>query len=368
MIRRCDLLLQYKKYRREIDSAINKVLASGSYVNDGELEKFELEFSRYLGINYGIGVANGTDGLTLSLMALGIQKGDEVITTPLTAIPTLSAIIDAGALPVFVDICPDTFLIDIDQAVKKVTKKTKAIIPVHIFGNVVDVVRLRKKLVRDVPIIEDACQAHGSKINNACAGTLGDVGVFSFYPTKNLGCYGDGGMVVTCNKAMARKIRLLRNYGSADNVHIVCHGINSRLDELQAAVLRVKLRYLDVMNRARNRLSQRYNVLLRHDLFECQAIPQGVYSNYYLFVTRFKKNRKKFMRYVSENGIQLDNHFTIPLHQHNANQSLKIKKVVLAHAESLCAHLVALPLYPELDQRIQDRIIKTVNSYEEYGA
>ena len=230
MIWRCDITAQYRAYKDEIDKAIHGVLYSGHYILGKEVAAFEKEFGFYVGVEHAVSVANGTDGLILALKALGIGPGDEVITTPFTAIPTVSAIIDSGATPIFTDVCYDTFLIDLDRVSEGFTSKTKAVVPVHIFGNVVDIPKLRKIVGNRIAIIEDACQSHGSKIRGIYSGAMGDMGVFSFYPTKNLGAYGDGGMVVTNNEKLAVKLRLLRTYGMVDKDHIVINGINSRLD------------------------------------------------------------------------------------------------------------------------------------------
>jgi dTDP-4-amino-4,6-dideoxygalactose transaminase len=215
---------------------MEEVLRSGRYILATQTENFEKAFAHYIGANHMVGVANGTDGLILSLRALGIGLGDEVITSPYTAIPTVSAIIASGATPVFVDIEEDTFLINLDRIPEKITSKTKAIMPVHIFGNVVDIEKL-KYTVGTLPVIEDVAQAHGSKINGVHAGSMGIMGVFSFYPTKNLGAYGDGGSIATNDQEIDRKLRLLRMYGMVDKDHIVVKM------ELTAGLMRSRQRY-----------------------------------------------------------------------------------------------------------------------------
>ncbi len=362
MIWRCDLVPQYEKYKKEINESIERVLKSGRYILSSEVAEFEKEFAKYLGVNYSIAVGNGTDGLTLSLMALGIGKGDEVITTPFTAIPTVSAIIDSGAKPVFVDINPDTFLIDLTKVRDAITSKTKAIIPVHIFGNVVDIPKLRE-IVGNIRIIEDASQSHGSKIKGIQSGTMGDLGVFSFYPSKNLGAYGDGGMIVTNNKEWADKIRLLRMYGMVDKDNIIINGINSRLDELQAAILRVKLKYLDKMNIVRNEIAERYKKELNAEFFKHQKIPEEVFSNYHVFVSRFKGKREALIKYLEENQIQTNIYYLIPLHLQKANKFLGLKEGDFPQAEKLCKEVIALPLYPEFEKSQQDYVIKYINEF-----
>lgn len=362
MIWRCNLVPQYEAYKEEINEAINKVLSSGRYILANEVFNFEKEFSEYVGIKYGIGVANGTDALTISLMVLGIGQGDEVITTPFTAIPTVSAIIDTGATPVFVDVDEDTFLLDITKVKKAITSKTKAIIPVHIFGNVIDINEL-KKIVGDIPIVEDASQAHGSKLDGKNVGSLGDFGVFSFYPTKNLGAYGDGGMIVTNNPEYAKKAKLIRMYGMVDYNHIVINGINSRLDEIQAAILKVKLKYLDEMNIKRNEIASIYKMKLNQKYFDHQQIRKNVYSNYHVFVSRFKGHRNKLIKYLESKGIQTNIYYLVPLHLQEANEFLGYKKGDFPIVEKLCNEVIALTMYPELNANIQGEVISEINQF-----
>lgn len=362
MIWRCDLIPQYKSLKQEIHEAIERVLSSGRYILGNEVSAFEKEFAEYLGTEVAIGVANGTDALTIALMILGIGKGDEVITTPFTAIPTVSAILDTGATPVFVDVDVDTFLIDISKVESVITKKTKAIIPVHIFGNGVDI-PLLKQIVGEIPIIEDACQAHGSMLNGKKLGSFGDMGVFSFYPTKNLGAYGDGGIIVTNNKEYYEKAKLLRMYGMVDYNHIIVNGINSRLDELQAAILRVKLKYLDEMNKKRNEIANRYIYNLNSEKFLHQKINENVYSNYHVFVTRFQGVREDLVKYLDSIGIQTNIYYLIPVPLQEANKFLGYKFGDFPNAEKLCNEVIALPMYPELDEGLQMHIIESINNY-----
>lgn len=362
MIWRCDLVPQYEAYKEEIHEAINRVLLSGRYILGNEVSSFEKEFAEYLGSEFAVGVANGTDALTISLMILGIGHGDEVITTPFTALPTVSAIIDVGAKPVFVDIDENTFLMDLSKVENAITKKTKAFIPVHIFGNVVDIPTLRQ-IVGNIPIIEDACQAHGSLLNGIKAGSFGDMAVFSFYPTKNLGAYGDGGMILTNNKEYYKKAKLLRMYGMVDYHHIVINGINSRLDELQAAILRVKLKYLDEMNQKRNLIAKRYVEELNKKMFIHQKINSNVFSNYHVFVTRFKGNREILINYLNSQNIQTNIYYLMPIYMQEANKYLGIKKGSFLAAENVCDEVIALTMYPELKREIQTKVINTINNF-----
>lgn len=360
---RCDLRSQYKRYRREIDTAIKRVLNSGRYILSDEVSGFEKEFADYIGCKYVIGVGNATDGLILSLKAFGIGAGDEIITTPFTAIPTVSAIIATGAKPVFADIDEKTFLIDIDKISCLITPKTKAILPVHIFGNVVDIEKLRGIIPSDIPIIEDSAQSHGSKMNGIHTGTVGDIGVFSFYPTKNLGGYGDGGTVVTNNSKIAEKVRLMRMYGMTDKDHIIINGINSRLDELQAAILRVKLKYLDEMNRRRREIAERYKNELDNDYLSFQYVPNGVLCNYHVFAVRVNGSRDAMVDYLEKRHIQTNIYYYVPLHLQEANKCLGYQKGDFPITEQLCNQVIALPMYPELSKQKLSEVIKAVNSF-----
>ena len=365
MLWRVDLSKQYERYRREIDAAIERVLLSGRYTLSGEVKSFEDEFARYTGVQHAVAVANGTDALILSMKVLGIEPGDEVITTPFTAIPTVSAIAAAGATPVFADVDPDTYLIDLEKIPPLITEKTRAVMPVHIFGNVVDVEKLKGMLPGELAVIEDACQAHGSTLRGKKAGSLGDLNAFSFYPTKNLGAYGDGGMITTDNGEHAERLRLLRMYGMTDKDHTIIPGINSRLDELQAAILRAKLPHLDTMNESRRRIADKYRSSLGDSFFRHQEIPDGVESNYHVFVTRYRGNREKLISYLDENEIQTNIYYLCPQHLQEAYAPLGYRRGSLPCAERLCGEVIALPLYPEMEDELQARVLQTINRFLE---
>lgn len=362
MLFRCDLTPQYKAYSGEIDTAIKRVLTSGRYTLANEVAAFEKAFADYNGTDAAIGVANGTDGLVLALKALGVDRGDEVITTPFTAIPTVSAIFACGATPVFADIDPETYLIDIDEISKRITPETKAVIPVHIFGNVVDIDALRTIVPDPIPILEDACQAHGSTIRGKKAGAMGETGVFSFYPTKNLGGYGDGGAVITDSPELEKKLKLMRMYGMTDKDHIVINGVNSRLDELQAAILSVKLQYLDDMNKERLRIADIYRQELG-DYLNFQVIPEDVVSNYHVFVGRVEKGRDDFIQHLDRLGIQSNIYYLIPLHLQEANAHLGYTPGNFPVTEKLCQESIALPFYPELSTPDLERVIDATRTF-----
>jgi dTDP-4-amino-4,6-dideoxygalactose transaminase len=363
MIWRCDLSRQHAAYKDEILPAISRILDSGVYILGPELRRFEEEFARYIGSPHCVGVANATDGLTLSLMALGVRPGDEVITTPFTAIPTVSAIVDAGATPVFADIDRETYLLDVNQAIAAITPRTKAIMPVHIFGNVFDVKALRRKLPRDLPIIEDAAQAHGASLNGAKAGAMGDLGVFSFYPTKNLGAAGDGGAIVTPHAHLAEKLRKLRMFGMVDKDHTEAPGINSRLDEVQAALLRIKLRHLDDMNQQRTVVAKRYKEALPKDMFSYQWIPDDVVCNYHVFVAEVRERRDELIAYLAKRDIQTNIYYPLPLSRQKALAHLGYSEKHFPMAEDLCRRLIALPMYPEFPESEQDQVISAINAF-----
>lgn len=362
MIQQFDLLKQYQSFSEEISTSIMQVLDSGNYVLGSKVSEFEKTFSEYLGSSFGIGVANGTDALILALKYYGIGPGDEVITTCFTAIPTSSAIIATGATPVFVDIDSKTLLMDIEKMKSKVTSKTKAIIAVHLFGNVVNV-GLIKKLFPLLPVIEDACQSHGSTLDGVKAGNLGDIGCYSFYPTKNLGAYGDGGFISTNDKEIFEKLKLLRMYGMVTRDEIVINGINSRLDEMQAAILSVKLKYLEKMNIRRRDIANRYTSELKNFPLEPQLLGKGVISNYHIFTLKIAEGRDKIVSFLNENDINVNIYYKNILPLQPANKYMNLKAEEFSNAIKVCSEIFSLPLYAELSDEQVSLIIKTVKKY-----
>jgi len=363
MIWRCDLSRQHVDFKDEVLPAIARVMESGVYILGPETKRFEEEFAAYIGTAHCVGVANATDGLTLALLALGIGPGDEVITTPFTAIPTVSAIVDSGAKPVFVDIEPGTYLLDAKKALRAVTSQTKAVMPVHIFGNVFDAAQFRKSLPPEIAIVEDAAQAHGASLAGAKAGALGDIGIFSFYPTKNLGGYGDGGAVVTHRDDLADKLRKLRMFGMVDKDHIESAGVNSRLDELQAAVLRIKLRGLERMNEQRRIIAERYKQMLPKEYFTFQTIPENTVCNYHVFVAEVSAQRDELIQFLAEKKIQTNVYYPLPLSRQKALASLGHRDGDFPVAEALCRKIIALPLYPEFPEAEQVQVIEAINQF-----
>ena len=363
MIFRCDLVPQYLRFKSEIDDAISNVLISGRYILSEKVNSFENDFASYNRVNYCLGVASGTDAIILALRACGVGKGDEVITTPYTAYATISAIISTGATPVFVDVCEDTYLLDIEKIQYSINKNTKAIVPVHLHGNVVDIEKLISAVEEKIYIIEDASQAHGSLIDKVKAGSFGHIGCFSFYPTKNLGAFGDGGAIITNDLELYKKIKLMRMYGMRDKDHTEVHGMNSRLDEIQAAVLSVKLQYLDKLNAERNVIASKYIQSLNTDFFKHQKISQKTYSNYHIFQSRFKGDRNSLVEFLKYKNIQTNVYFTFPHHLQKSLSYLGYSVGDFPVAEKLSNEVIALPIYPEIELNIIEHIISVINNY-----
>jgi len=351
MIPILDLKEQYFSIKDEIDRSLQQVMAEGSFVLGRNVSLLEEEISRYSGAKYGVGVGNGTDALLLALMAFGIEAGDEVITTPYTFFATTEAISWLGATPVFVDIDPRTFNIDVNKIEAKITEKTKAILPVHIFGQMADmdsIMSLAQKY--KLIVIEDACQAIGASYKGKKAGSFGHAACFSFFPSKNLGAYGDGGMVVTNDQEAAQTMAMLRVHGSRKKYYHELLGMNSRLDEMQAAILRVKLKYLDQWNDLRREKAALYKTLLQDtDL----VLPWEETWNrhiFHLFVVRSKKRDRLRERLLQE-GIGCGIYYPLPLHLQNVYLHLGYREGDLPEAERASRETLALPLYPELKEK-----------------
>jgi dTDP-4-amino-4,6-dideoxygalactose transaminase len=357
-----DLKRQYEQIGNEIREAINRVIKRQFFILGEELELFEKEFLKYLGVKYCVGVNSGTDGLLLALKALDISRGDEIITPTYSFIATSLAISWLEATPVFVDSDPDTFNINTDQIEEKITKRTKAILTVHICGlpsNMEKIMQVANK--HNLKIIEDACQAHGSEYKGEKAGTLGDIGVFSFYPSKNLGAYGDAGAVCTNDDQIFIKLKLLRNYGQIKKYYHVQEGINSRLDEIQASVLRVKLKYLDDWNTKRNAVAATYKQGLL-GRYKYQEVEKDVMSNYYLFVI-LSERRNDLINFLKKYGISILIHYPVPIHLQDAYSNLNYKKGDFPVAEEICNKCLSLPMYPELKSVETEHVIEVLNSF-----
>jgi dTDP-4-amino-4,6-dideoxygalactose transaminase len=364
-----DLSLQYKTIQDEVSACVQAVLASGRYIGGSTVEAFEQDFGEYIGAQETIACNSGTDALFLALRALNIGPGDEVITTPFTFIATAEMISAVGATPVFVDIDATTFNLDIAQIPNAVTEKTKAIIPVHLFGQPVDMTRLMAVAKsHHLAVIEDCAQATGATWQGQKVGSIGDIGCFSFFPTKNLGACGDGGAVTTQDPAMAKAMRIIKEHGQSTRYSSDTIGINSRLDALQAAILRIKLRYLDTWNQQRHTLAQRYHQLLYplSEIITPQEIPSGesVWNQYTIRVqgplNSEIKSRDYLRNYLQEQGIGSMIYYPIPLHQQPVYQYLGYQANQFPIVERVCQEVLSLPLCPELSPEQQDQVITAI--------
>ncbi|HYD70500.1 DegT/DnrJ/EryC1/StrS family aminotransferase [Azospirillum sp.] len=343
-----DLKAQYRAIKAEIDPAIARVLESTAFIGGEELKRFEAEFAAYCGTADCVGCGNGTDALYIALRALGIGAGDEVITVSHTFIATAEAISQTGARPVFVDIRPDTMLMDADALEKAVTPRTKAVIPVHLYGQVCDMDRILEVARRhNLKVVEDCAQAHGARWHGRKAGTFGDLASFSFYPGKNLGAYGDGGAIVGDDPQVMRRVRMLANHGRLEKYTHELEGVNSRLDGLQAAILRVKLRHLDAWNAGRRRAADLY----RENLAGLDLVPPTVRPEaepvWHLFVIRVK-DRTAVESTLKAAGISTGVHYPIPLHRQPAYAHLGMAEGSLPVTEAAAAEILSLPMFPEL--------------------
>lgn len=354
-----DLKKQFKQIKLEINSAIKTVLNHQFFILGPELENFELLFSKYLGAKYVVGVNSGTDGLILALQSVGVSKGDEVITPPNSFIATTLAITQLGAKPVFVDIDPDTYQIDANKIEEAITSKTKAILPVHLYGAPCQIEIIKKIADKHhLYLIEDACQAHGATIKNKQVGTFGDIGVFSFYPGKNLGAYGDGGAICTNSKEIYKRIKKLRNYGQKEKYYHSEIGINTRLDEIQAAILSIKLKYLDQWNLLRNKVARYYIKSLSK--VKTQKIYDHSKSCYHIFTIEVS-NRDYIKKKLAEKGIQTLIHYPLPIHLQECYKYLGYKKGDFPYTESSADKILSIPIYPELSKKEILHIITNIN-------
>lgn len=361
-----DLTKQYKSIKKEIDQAIKNILNKSHFILGTEVKEFEEQVAKHCRAKYAIGVNSGTDALLLSLMALGIGQGNEVITTPFTFISTAEVIALCKAKPIFVDINPETFNIDADKIEKVITKKTKAIIPVHLFGQSAEMDKIMKIARKyKLKVIEDAAQSIGAKYKEKITGTIGDTGCLSFFPSKNLGGFGDGGMVITNNKNLADKIRILRAHGSKIKYYHHYLGINSRLDALQAAILRVKLKYLNKWSQQRRKNAQYYNTQLKN--IKGIIVPKTISGNTHVFnqYTVMVKQRNQLQKYLKQYDIPTQIYYPLCLHLQPIFKSLKYKKNSLPKSEKASQEVLSLPIYPGLPKKDQDFIIKKIKEFYE---
>lgn len=360
-VRMFDYVEQWHGMRTEILAAIEQVLDSGSLILGPCLRSFEQNFARFLAApGEAIGVGNGTDALTIALRALNVRPGDEVITTANTAIPTVSAIRMAGAVPLLCDVDPDTLLMDLDDAAARITPRTRAIVPVHLYGNAVDMQAVAEMArAHGLHVVEDCAQACGTTWRGNMVGTLGDVGCFSFYPTKNLGAYGDGGACFTKRPELAQAIRSIRAYGCGTTYQAEREGVNSRLDELQAAILDVKLRRLADFVEARRRVAGWYAERLAAHIVR-PRVAADVDASFHLFVIATRR-REELMSRLRAEQIGCAVHYPTPIHRMPAYAFLGYAEGSLPVSERMAARVLSLPCYPELPVEAVDRVARVVN-------
>ncbi len=369
-----DLTPQSSLIEEEIKSAFNEVFKTQQFIMGPQIEGLEKTIAGYCQTPHAMGVASGSDALFLALMALGIGPGDEVILPPFTFFATAGSVSRIGAIPVFVDIDPDTYNIDPTKIEEKITKKTKAVLPVHLFGQCADmdpILKISKE--KKLYVIEDAAQALGSEYNPPTdskgrrAGQIGNLGCFSFYPTKNLGAFGDAGMVVTNDSLLAEKVRILRVHGSQPKYYHKWIGINSRLDTIQAAILLVKFKYLEKWTETRQRLAKKYQELFRDllSLVEDLRLPFIQYTNRHIFhqyVIRVPK-RDQLRKFLSEEGVGTDIYYPLPLHLQECFSFLKYRRGELPVSEKASEETLALPIFPELTENQQEKVVERIKAF-----
>jgi len=359
-----NLKRQYEKYKSELDMALQSVLDSGWFVLGKIVEKFEHEFAGYCGVDYAVGLGSGTEALHLALTAVGIGPGDEVITAANTCIPTVSAISFCSATPVLTDVDPISFNMSIDDLIQKITCRTKAIMPVHLYGQSADLDPILEIAnTRGIPVIEDAAQAHGTKYKGKRIGGISLLTCFSFYPSKNLACFGDGGCVTTNSSFLAERLRLLRNYGQRQRFYHSIKGFNSRLDEMQAAILCAKLPHLEKWNTRRREIADMYKKDIHN---QCVLHPtEMIYGRhvYHLYVIRVK-NRKAFQSFLHGHGIETSIHYPVPVHLQECYIDLRNKKGDFPVTENLAEEIVSIPIYPELTNEEIKYVCQIINEFD----
>jgi len=358
-----DLTRQFATIEDEVNNSVKEVLSSGRYIFGPYLQKFEEEFAQFLGCKHCSGVASGTDALLLSLEAAGIGKGDEVITTPFTFFATAEVICQLGAKPVFVDINPVSYNMDISQIREKVTDSTKAIIPVHLYGLSCDmdpILEIAEEY--NLAIVEDTAQAAGAEYKGRKCGSLGTFGAFSFFPTKNLACCGDGGAITVNDDKLAEKIRMLRVHGSRKKYHYEFVGHNSRLDAIQAAILTVKLNHIEEWNEKRRKAAKFYSDELKEIVLQVPQEPQDYLHVFHQYTIR-AKDRDELSSYLKENGIGHAIYYPVPLHLQPAMADYGYGKGDFPEAEKACQEVISLPIFPEIYQYEQEEVIDAIKSF-----
>ena len=359
-----DLKAQFATIQEEVMAAIARVMSSQRFILGGEVDELEAEIAALIGVRFAVGCASGSDALILALMALGIGAGDEVITTPFTFFASAGAIARVGARPVFIDINPASYNLDSAAISRAISGRTKAIMPVHLFGLAADMDEIMRLAdAHSIPVIEDAAQAISAEYGNRTLGSIGQLGCFSFFPTKNLGGAGDGGMITTSDEALATRLRMLRVHGERTKYHYEVLGVNSRLDALQAAILRAKLRHLSGWTSARRRNADRYRRLLAdHKLSGCVVAPietTGAFHVYHQFTIRVQR-RDALRDFLKQQGVGTEIYYPLPLHEQPAFAYLGYRKGDFPHSEAASAEVLSLPIYPELTEEQQEYVVAQI--------
>ncbi|MBN1541611.1 DegT/DnrJ/EryC1/StrS family aminotransferase [candidate division KSB1 bacterium] len=358
-----DLAQHYHSYKTEIDAAIQSVLESGWFVLGQQVERFEQRFADYVGVRHGVGVGSGTEAIHLALLAAGVRPGDQVITVPNTAIPTISAISFANAIPVFVDVDPKHYTIQPRLLEAAITEKTRAIVPVHLYGQCCDMSGILA--IADaygIPVVEDCAQAHGARWDGRKAGSFGDLGCFSFYPSKNLGALGDGGLVVTDDAELAERLRHLRNYGQTQRYIHESIGFNSRLDELQAAILSAQLPHLDAWNMRRREIADLYRDRITNPDVIVPEEAERAFHIYHLFVVQCPQ-RDELREHLAAHGVQTLIHYPIPCYLQQAYAELGMRSGYCPVAERLANCILSLPIYPGLGNEQIEYVAQCINEF-----
>ncbi len=390
MIPAMNVTRQYESMKEELDAVALSVLRNGQYILGKPVEEFEKAFADYCGVKYAVGVGNGSDALQMALKACGVREGDEVITTDMSFIATAEAIVSVGAIPVFADCTTDTYTIDPAEIERKVSERTKAVIPVHLYGQCADMDEISciaKKY--NFKVIEDSAQAAGAEYKGRKAGSMGDAGCISFFPTKNLGCAGDGGMIITDDENIYRQCRAMRVHGSGlDGLYTYgiwsgtavseenmdfkgnlskyfnfIDGYNSRLDALQAALLKVKLPHLDDWNTRRREIARQYDKRITNPAVGKPVIKEGNTHIYYVYTITAEK-RDELRTYLENNDIKSGVYFPVPFHEQRVFEKLGYNHGDFPNAEYVAEHMLVLPMFPELTQEEIDKVIETVNAWK----
>jgi len=366
-IQMVDLKVSYNSIRSEVDAAVKKVLENANFILGEEVQKFESEFAAYCGVKYAVGVANGTDALKIALVSSGIRQGDEVITVPLTFIATSETIVQSGGIPVFADIDMNSYTIDPSEIERKITKRTRVILPVHLYGHPArmdEIMKIAEK--NNLKVIEDCAQSFSSKYRSAgekwkVTGSIGSAGCFSFFPAKNLGCFGDGGIITTNSKEICENAKMLRNHGQKNKYFTEMHGYNSRLDTIQAAVLSVKLKYIDKWTKMRNIVAKKYNDALKNVAVVPSVAENCQHSfNYYTILFKNKGIRDNVRKHLTDNGIACQIYYPILLHLQKVYEYMDHKKGDFPNSEIVQDESLSLPMYPELDDEKINYIVSKI--------